>query len=214
MWSAGFLPGWRSYTLPGGPKSPQVLGSGLFLTSPINSWYLNSHCLVPWECDCPHPHFSYLPYYKGEKQRSRREHTPTVCPIECPASACLSLGNMLPLLLTAGSYGSSLIQWFSASEPPGGLNKTLIAGPTPRASDSRRWGSVICISNQFPGDAYRLVCSTRRCRIFSPSRPVPEQSGGYWKRDPPVLKMEQRSCLQQCCQAWQECQSGAATLPP
>lgn len=50
--------GWRSYTLSGGPKSPQVLGSGLFLTTTVNSWYLN---------DCPHPQFSYLLLLQGGK---------------------------------------------------------------------------------------------------------------------------------------------------
>lgn len=82
------------------PKSPGA-GQWLFLTTTVNSWYLN---------DCPHPQFS-LTLLQGRKNREVGGNIPPQC-VQWNVllqQVCL-WGNMLALLLTAGLYGSSLIQ--------------------------------------------------------------------------------------------------------
>lgn len=109
------LLGWRSHNFPRVPKVSKCWAVGFFLTTPINSWYLNSHS---WHSNslCAHSQlFSYLPCTK-ETQRDRWEHTPTVYLTECHASVCLC-GDLCLLFYYLLAYvclpkGCSLTQWF------------------------------------------------------------------------------------------------------
>lgn len=106
------LLGWRSQ-FPKGPKRVQILGSGLFLTTPINSWYPNSHS---WHSNslCVHSQlFSYLPC---TKDTDRWEHTHSTS----NRMPCLSMsfcGDLCLLFYYLLAYvcspkGCSLTQWF------------------------------------------------------------------------------------------------------